>query len=143
MDHGFNKCKGCGFVFDDMDDNIDECAKKRLYCEICLAQKNPISETEQRIQKRHSLITITSAFLVLIVLIATNWEKSRNDNIFEYLVVFGFGYLLIWGFISILFMPVLMRMKKPHQKQIKKEKDTYIERMEEQKESRKSLQEQQ
>jgi flagellar biosynthesis/type III secretory pathway M-ring protein FliF/YscJ len=139
MDSDVHRCKGCGIVFEDVDENIDKCAKKRLYCELCLAQKNPWSKTEQKIKKRYILVTGISAFLVLIVLFTINWEKNKNDTLFEYLIVFGIGYLLVWVITSILLMPVLMRMKKPHRDQIKKEKQKYIEEIEEKKASRNTL----
>lgn len=142
MDTCEHRCKGCGIVFEDPDDNIDKCLKKRLYCELCLAQKNPRSETEQKIKKRYIQVTALSAFLVLVILIAINWENNKNDNFFEYFVVLGFGYFIIWGFTSLLLMPVLMLMKKPHKVQIRKEQEKYIETIEEKKESRKTLQEQ-
>lgn len=139
MDTGVHRCKGCGIVFEDMNDNIDKCAKKKLYCELCLAQKNPWSKIEQKIKKRYILLTGISAFLVLIVFFAINWGKNKNDTIFEYLIVFGIGYVLIWVITSILLMPILIRMKKPHKEQIKREKQQYIEEIEEKKKSRKNL----
>ena len=143
MDAGVNQCKSCGIVFDDLDHEIDKCTKKRLYCELCLAQKNPRSKTEQKIKKKYIQFTAISAFIVLIIIIAINWGKNKNDNFFEYLIGYGFGYIIIWVFTSILLMPVLMIMKNPHKFQIKKEKEKYIEEIEEKKESRKTLLEQQ
>ena len=143
MDASVDQCKSCGIVFDDLDQEIDKCAKKRLYCELCLAQKNPRSETEQKIKKKYIVVTAISAFMILIIPIVINWGKSENDNFFEYLVGFGFGYLIIWGFTYMILMPVLMLMKKPHKLQIKNEKEKYIEKIEVKKESRKTLQEQQ
>ena len=143
MDASVDKCKSCGIVFDDVDHEIDKCAKKKMYCELCLAQKNPRSETEQKIKKKYILVTAISAFIILIILIVINWGKNKNDAFFEYLVGFGFGYLIIWGFTSILLMPVLMLMKKPHKLQIRKEKEKYIEEIEVKKESHKILLEQQ
>jgi uncharacterized membrane protein YvbJ len=142
MDASVNQCKSCGIIFDDVDHEIDKCTKKRLYCELCLAQKNPRSETEQKIKKKYILITAISAFIILTILIVINLEKNKNDNFFEYLVGFGFGYLIIWGFTSIFLFPVLMLMKKPHKVQIKQEKEKYIEEIEVKKESRKTQQEQ-
>ena len=142
MDTPVNQCKSCGIVFDDVDQEIDKCAKKRLYCELCLAQKNPCSETEQKIKKKYIQVSAISAFIILTTLVVINWEKSKNDNFFEYLVGFGFGYLIIWGFTYMILMPVLMLMKKPHKLQIKNEKEKYIEKIEVKKKSRKTLQEQ-
>jgi len=143
MDPSENRCKSCGVVFEDVDGNIDKCVKKRLYCELCLAQKNPRSKIEQKIKRRYIRITAASAFLALITLVAINWEKNKNDNFFEYLVGFGFGYLIIWFFTSILLLPVLMLMKKPHKVQIKKEQETYIQEIEAKKETRNTLLKQQ
>ncbi len=143
MDASVNQCKSCGIVFEDVDHEIDKCTKKRLYCELCLAQKKPRSETGQKIKKKYIQVTAISAFIILIMFIVINWEKSKNNNIFEYLVGFGFSYLIIWGFTSILLLPVLMLMKKPYKAQIKKEKEKYIKEIEVKKESRKTLQEQQ
>ena len=108
MDACVNQCKSCGIVFDDVEHEIDKCMKKRLYCEFCLAQKNPRSETEQKIQKKYIQITAISAFIILTMLIVINWEKNKNDKFFEYFVGYGFGYLIIWGFTSIILMPVLI-----------------------------------
>lgn len=141
MDASVNQCKSCGIVFADVDHEIDKCSKKRIYCELCLAQKNPRSETEQKIKKKYIHVTAISAFIILIMLVVVNWEKSKNDNFFEYFVGFGFGYIIIWGFTSMLLMPILMLMKKPHKVQIKKEKEKYIEEIEKKKEFRKTLQE--
>lgn len=141
MDPSVHKCKSCGVIFDDDGQEIDKCAKKRLYCDLCLAQKNPRSETEQTIKRRYIRITALSAFIVLTVLIVINWEKNKNDTFLEYVVGFGFGYMLIWGFISILLIPALMLMKKSHKEQINKEKEKYIEKIEAKKESRITLQE--
>ena len=139
MDASANKCKGCGIVFDTAGGNIDKCSGKSLFCELCMAQKNPRSRTEQKIKKKYIQVTALLAFVVLIMLIALNWEKNKYDNIFEYLVGFGFGYLIIWGVTSILLLPALILMKKPHKVQINKEKEKYIEEIEEKKESRKTL----
>ena len=98
MDTSVNQCKSCGIIFDDVDQEIDKCTKKRLYCELCLAQKNPWSETEQKIKKKYIQVTAISAFIILTILIIINWEKNKNDSFFEYLIVFGLGYLIIWGF---------------------------------------------
>ena len=141
MDASVNQCKSCGIVFADVDHEIDKCSKKRIYCELCLAQKNPRSETEQKIKKKYIHVTAISAFIILIMLVVVNWEKSKNDNFFEYFVGFGFGYIIIWGFTSMLLMPILMQMKKPHKVQIKKEKEKYIEEIEKKKEFRQTLQE--
>ena len=141
MDTSVNQCKSCGIVFDDAGQEIDKCQKKRLYCELCLAQKNPWSETEQKIKKKYILVTAISAFIIFAMFVAINWENSKNDSLLEYLIGFGFGYLIIWGFTSILLLPVLMLMKKPHKVQIKQDKEVYIEEIEAKKESRKTLQE--
>lgn len=138
MDTDVHQCKNCGIVFDDLDQEIDKCAKKRLYCDLCLAQKNPRSETEQKIKKKYIWVTAVSAFIVLTLLFVLNWGKSKNDNPFEYLVGFGFGYLIIWGFAALLLMPILILMKKPHKEQIRKEKEKYVEKIEVKKESRKT-----
>lgn len=138
METAEHRCKGCGIVFKDDDTNIDKCAKKRLYCEMCLAQKNPRSRTEQKIKKKYTLVTALSAFLVLGVIVALNWERNKNDNIFEYAVALGLAYVIIWIITSVLFIPVLMRMKKPYKEEIKKEKEEYIATIEEKKVSRKS-----
>lgn len=143
MDANVNQCKSCGIIFDDVGQEIDKCTKKRLYCELCLAQKNPRSETEQKIKRKYILITAISAFIILTMLIVINFGKNKNDNFFEYLVGFGFAYLIIWGFTSIFLIPVLMRMKKPHKVQIKKEKEKYTEEIAVKKESRITQQEQQ
>jgi len=138
MDPLGNRCKGCGIVFDYVDTNIDKCAKKRLYCELCLAQKNPLSKTEKKINKRYIQITSLTAFLALLVLFTLNWGKNKNDTILEYFVVFCLGYLLIWVCTSILLLPVLARMKKPHKEKINKEKEQYREEIAEQKAARNS-----
>lgn len=138
MDAGVDHCKSCGIVFDDAGKELDQCAKKRLYCDLCLAQKNPRSETEQKIKKKYIRITGGAAFTVLILLFVLNWGKSKNENLFEYLVGFGFGFIIIWTISALLLMPVLMFMKKPHKEQIRKEKEEYIEKIETKKESRKT-----
>ena len=136
------RCKGCGIVFENADPNIDKCAGKKLYCELCLAQKNPRSEIEQRLKKKYILVTAIAAFVVLLTITAIHWGKSRNDNIFEYILGFGFSYLIIWGFAAILLLPVFMVMKKPHKIQIRQEKEKFIEELEEKKASRKAQQKQ-
>lgn len=136
MDADVKRCKSCGIVFDDMDGQIDECAKKRLYCEICMAQKNPKSTTEQKLKKKYIQFTAIAALAILVLLIAINWGKNKYDTPFEYIFGFGFGYLIIWGFTAFLLLPVLMIMKKPHKMKIRQEKETYIEEMEVKKESR-------
>lgn len=143
MDANEIRCKGCGIVFDIVDSNIDKCAGKRLFCELCLAQKAPRSVTEQKIKKKYLLITASSAVIALIMFIAVNWEKSKNENLLEYLVGYGFGLLLIWIFLSILLLPVFMLMKKPHKKRIKEEKEKYVEEIEKKKTSRKTVLQQQ
>lgn len=143
MDTSVHQCKSCGIVFDDVNQEIDKCMKKRLYCELCLAQKNPWSETERKIKKKYVYVTAITAFVILILFIVLNWGKNKNDNIFEYLVGFGFGYLIIWGFTSILLLPVLRLMKKPHKIQIRKEKEKFLEEIEVKIESRKTQQEKQ
>ncbi len=143
MDDSVDRCKSCGIYFDDVDQEIDKCAKKKIYCELCLAQKNPRSAIEQKIKKKYIQVTAISAFIVLALFIAINWEKNKYDNLFEYVVGFGFGYLIIWGFTAILLLPVLRQMKKPHKAQIYQEKEKYIEEIEVEKESSKTLQEQQ
>ena len=94
---------------------------------------------KKRIKKKYILGTALAAFIVLIVITAINWGKSKNDTIFDYIVGFGFSYLIIWGFAAILLLPVLMLMKKPHKVQIRQEKEKYIEELEEKKETRKTL----
>ncbi|GAB4337380.1 MAG: hypothetical protein Kow0089_08550 [Desulfobulbaceae bacterium] len=136
-----HRCKGCGIVFEDLDQEIDKCLKKRLYCELCLAQKNPWSPTEHRIRNRYILCTAAAALLVLGVLTALNWEKSENKSVFEFLVSFGFGYLIIWGFTALSLLPALVRMKKPWKEQIRQEKEKYVEEMETKKVVRKARQE--
>ena len=140
MDGSIYRCKSCGFVFDDVDPEIDKCTKKKLYCELCLAQKNPRSETEQTINKRYVKVTAISSVILLISLIVINWGKNKNDSFVEYIIVFGIGYLIIWATITILLLPVLQIMKKPHKIRIKKEKDRYIKITEEKKELRKTQQ---
>lgn len=135
------RCKGCGFVFDKVDGNIDKCADKRIYCDLCLAQKNPQSVTERKIKKKYILITALSAFVFLIIVVAVNWGKNKNDNFLEYFVGFGLGYLLIWIVTALLLFPLLRVMKKPHKAQIEKEKERYIEETEKKKEFRKIKQE--
>ena len=98
MDTGVNKCKGCGIVLERVDNNIDKCSGKKLYCELCLAQKNPRSITEKKIKRNYILITAILSFIVVIILVAINWGKSTNDNVFEYLIGYGLGYLIIWIF---------------------------------------------
>lgn len=142
MDASVNRCKNCGVVFKDLDNEIDKCAKKRIYCALCLAQKNPRSETEQKIKRKYILLAAVSAFIIMALLIVINWGKNKNDNLFEYLVSFVLGYLIIWGFTSILLLPVLKFMKKPHKVQINQEKERYIEEIEGKKQSRKTLHEQ-
>ena len=143
MDNVVHRCKGCGIVFEDADQEIDKCLKKRLYCELCLAQKNPWSETEQKIKRKYILLTTLTSFIILTLLIVFNWGKSKNSNLFEYVIGFGIGYLLIWGFTSLLLLPVLRFMKKPHKEQIKMEKEKYAEEIEVKKVSRKAYQEKQ
>ena len=126
MDARVKKCHDCGIVVDAEDDNIDKCSAKRLYCEYCLALKNPQSKTERKIKKRYIQVTSITASILLILLIAINWEKNRNNNIFEYLALYGLGYFIVWFFASIFLMPVLMLMKKPYKEQIKQEKEKYI-----------------
>ena len=58
MDASVNQCKSCGVVFEDVDHEIDKCTKKRLYCELCLAQKKPRLETEQKIKKNTSRLPL-------------------------------------------------------------------------------------
>ena len=106
-------------------------------------KKNLGQRPGKKLKKKYIQVTAISAFIILIMFIVINWEKSKNNNIFEYLVGFGFSYLIIWGFTSILLLPVLMLMKKPYKAQIKKEKEKYIKEIEVKKESRKTLQEQQ
>lgn len=141
MDTDIHRCKGCGIVFPDLDKEIDKCAKKRLYCELCLAEKNPWSATEQKIKKKYIRGTALIAFLVMVLLFVLNWDQNKNDNFLEYIVGFGFGYALIWGFIALLFIPVLMLMKKPYKGQINQEKERYREEIGVQKKSRNIVQE--
>lgn len=136
MDADIHRCKSCGAVFEDVPEEIDKCAKKRIYCDFCLAQKNPVSETEQQIKKKYIRFTAIAAFLVLVVLIAINWGKTKNENFFEFGVVFGIGYGVIWAFTAGLLLPILARMKKPHKEQIRKEYEKYINIMEKKKKVR-------
>lgn len=142
MGNNLDRCKSCGTIFKELDDQIDKCAKKRLYCALCLAQKNPLSVTEQKIKRKYILLTAATALIIFGLLLAINWGKNKNNNIFEYIVSFGLGYLIVWGFTAILLFPVLKLMKKPHRAQINQEKERYIEEIEEKKKSRKNLQEQ-
>ncbi len=142
MDSYVNRCKSCGIVFSDMSHEIDKCANKKPYCELCLAQKDPRSVTEQQIKKKYILTTALFALITLIILIFSFLEKSKNDSVFEYIVGFGIGYVLIWICTAILFTPILMLMKKPHRAQINREKERYKKKIEEKKNARKSEQEQ-
>lgn len=141
MDATVHRCKSCGAVFDDDGQELDKCQKKRLYCELCLAQKNPWSAKEQQIKRKFILVTASFSFVLLGVLMALNWGKSQNNNLFEYLVSFGLGYLVIWVFSSLILLPVYFKMKKPHKKQIKEEKEKYKQEMEVKKASRKAQEE--
>ena len=136
MDAGEHRCKSCGIVFDYPDGKIDECTKKRLYCEICLAQKNPKSTTEQKIKKKYIQFTAIAALAILVLFVAINWGKNKYDTPFEYLFGFGFGFLIIWAFTAFLGMPFLLVMKKPHKMTIRQEKEKFIEELEEKKVAR-------
>lgn len=140
MNTGVDRCKSCGVVFKDLDSEIDKCAKKRIYCELCLAQKNPVSVTEQKIKRKYILLTAITALAVFAILIAVNWGKSENNNLFEYIVSFGLGYIIVWGGTALVFLPFLRMMKKPHKTLINREKEEYIEDLEKKKESRKTAQ---
>ena len=140
MDISEHQCKGCGAVLVDVNPNIDKCAGRKQFCELCLAQKNPRSKTEKEIKKRYFLVTAISAVIVLVIFITINWGNNKNDNFFEQLAVFGISYVIIWGFTSIVLLPVLMLMKKPHRELINKEKEEYREAMEEKKKSRQTPQ---
>lgn len=143
MDQDIIKCNDCGIIVDIGDRNIDQCTRKRFYCELCMAQKNPYSETEHNIKKKYIRITIISTFIVLMILIAASWGKTQNDNLFEYIIGYGLSYFIIWIFTAIVLIPVLMTMKKPHKEKIKKEKDISLKEIIKKKELRKTLLEQQ
>lgn len=123
MDTEIIKCNDCGIAVEVGDRNIDKCTRKRFYCELCMAQKNPPSKTEQKIKRTYIKLTTLSAFIVLMILIAIYWDKTKNDNLFEYIIAYGLGYFIIWIITSILLLPVLTIIKKPHKEQIKKEKE--------------------
>ena len=137
------QCKSCGIVFDTTGITIDKCTEKRLYCELCLAQQSPQSTIEQKIRKRYIQIVTLSAFIILTILMFLKWENNKYETFFDYFIGFGVGYVIIWVFTSILLLPILMLMKKPRREEIKKEKETYIDTIENKKESRKIQMEQQ
>lgn len=143
MDDNIDKCYDCGTAVIAVNRNIDKCAGKRLYCELCLAQKDPKSATEQKIKKKYILITSVTAFLLLIMFIALNLEKTKNNTLWDYVVGYGLGYAIIWVFAAILLLPVLLLMKRPHREQIRKEKDIFLQEIEEKRKSRGPEKEQQ
>ena len=138
MDAGASRCKSCGIVFQDLEHELDKCAKKRIYCELCLAQKNPVSGTEQKIKRKYGWITAVTAFIILALLFGVHWGENKNDSIFEYLIALGLGYVLVWIVTAVLLLPVLRFLKKPHKKQIESEKEKYIEQLEVKKKKRKT-----
>ena len=135
------RCKSCGTAFAEQDEQIDKCVKKRLYCDLCLAQKNPLSKTERNIRNRYLLGTTLAALFILVAFMVLNWEKNRYDSPVEYIMGFGLGYLVIWIFTTLLLLPVLVIMKKPHRARIRREKDLYVEEIVKKKELRKAQQE--
>ncbi len=138
-----DRCKSCGVIFADAGQEIDKCQKKKLYCELCVAQKNPRSATEQKIKKKYLLLSAGFAFIVWTMLIVASLDKNKGDNLFGQLLVFGIGYAVLWAVTALLSIPLFVFMRKPHKARIKQEKERYVEEIEIRKKARIARQEEQ